>query len=199
MTSHSTSGKRWLRYGAFVVAFIGAQACVETDKTPPPFGSSGRNSTTPTSPNGVGDELGESAPPSHGEGEEVLLEPEEGAPLEAGDCTVTFKEHILPIVRDQWRCGSSECHANPKGNKPLMDTTNEDALYTLFAGTVVNGKKLVDTSSTSPADSALFCLLQGTCGPRMPRQGATAPWPERSRWWRPGCKCKAPRGRDAPP
>ena len=73
----------------------------------------------------------------------------------------------------------------------LVTSTNADATYALLTTSMHGGKKLVDASSASPADSALWCLMQGTCGPRMPRQGVDAFDLALVESW---LSCKAPRG-----
>jgi hypothetical protein len=184
---------RALQYLAFAIAFVGAQACAAEDKTPPPLHSgapeqAGQASTD--GDNGI-DGTDESSDP--GQDEDLPLAPGSGPTLDPAACSVTYTKHILPKIRDQWRCGAGGCHSSPlaTGAKTVMDTTNADATYTLLTSTVHAGKKLVDTTSVSPTDSALYCLMQGTCGQRMPRQGVdpadlvlVASW----------LKCKAPRG-----
>jgi hypothetical protein len=182
---------RALEYLAFAVAFIGAQACAADDRTPPPFHSEGAERSGQASTDNGLDGAEESSDP--GEDGQPELEPSAGPPLEPAACTVTYTKHILPKIRDQWRCGASGCHSSPlaTGAKTVMDTTNADATYAMLTSTVHAGKKLVDTTSSSPTDSALYCLMQGTCGPRMPRQGVAAADLVLLESW---LKCKAPRG-----
>jgi hypothetical protein len=106
---------------------------------------------------------------------------------------VTFTKNVMPKIRDQFRCGASGCHGAPlaTGAKTAMDTANADGTYALLTTSTHGGKKLVDTSSVTPADSALWCLMQGTCGARMPRQGVDALDLVLVESW---LKCKAPRG-----
>jgi hypothetical protein len=60
-----------------------------------------------------------------------------------------------------------------------------------LARPVAQHEKLVDTSSALPTDSAIFCLMQGTCGERMPRQGVDPLDLALVETW---LKCKSPRG-----
>ena len=177
---------RWLQYLAFGVAFIGAQACAAEDKTPPPFPTEGALSSERSSGQDGTDE-------TYGDGTDPALSPAQNAPLDPGDCSVTFTKNVLPKIRDQFRCGASGCHSAPlaTGATTVMDTANADATYALLTTATHGGKKLVDVSSTSPADSALWCLMQGTCGARMPRQGVDAFDLALVESW---LKCKAPRG-----
>jgi hypothetical protein len=174
---------RSLQYLAFGLAFVGAQACAADDKTPPPFPTEGALTSDESS--------GEDG--DYGDDTERALSPEEGAPLEPSDCSVTFTKNVLPKIQDQFRCGASGCHSAPlaTGAKTVMDTTNADATYALLTTSTHGGKKLVDATSTSPTDSALWCLMQGTCGARMPRQGVDASDLAIVESW---LKCKAPRG-----
>ena len=109
------------------------------------------------------------------------------------ECTVTYTKNILPKIRDQWRCGAGGCHSAPlaTGATTVFDTTNADTTYAKLTTTVHGGKKLVDTTSAAPADSAIYCLMQGTCGERMPRQGVDPLDLALVETW---LKCKAPRG-----
>lgn len=174
---------RSLQYLAFGLAFVGAQACAADDRSPPPFPTENALSSSES----AGDEGAAGADVS------AALSPEQGAPLEPADCSVTFTKNVLPKIRDQFRCGASGCHSAPlpAGAKTVMDTTNADATYTLLTTSMHGGKRLVDTRSTTPADSALWCLMQGTCGARMPRQGVDAFDLALVESW---LKCKAPRG-----
>ena len=174
---------RSLYYLAFGVAFFGAQACSNDVPAPPPFKAesaqqSGDATDEPADP-GAND-------PASSEG----LSPEPGAPLDPAACSVTFTKDILPKVRDQWRCGASACHGNPTVNKPVMDTTNADATYALLTTFVHQGKKVVNTSSMNADDSSLYCLMQGTCGARMPQQGVDALDLAMVKAW---LECNAPR------
>lgn len=180
---------RWLHYVAFALAFVGAQACTADDPAPPPFPSEG----APSSGDGAGEGTYAEDEPAPGSEEESALGPSEGAPLAPGDCSVTFTKNVLPKLRDQFRCGASGCHGAPLGTgaTTVMDTKNADATYALLTTTTHAGKKLVDTSSVTPADSALWCLMQGTCGARMPRQGVDAFDLALVESW---LKCKAPSG-----
>ena len=177
---------RALSYLPFAIALVGAQACAAADGPPPPFKTGPQTAGQASTDNGVSDpgsgELGREPPP---------LEPEPGSALEPATCSVTFMKNILPKITDQWRCGASQCHGNPTVNSPVMDPKNAAATYSLLTTSVHMGKKLVDKTSASPTDSALYCLMQGTCGQRMPRQGVdpldlalVAAW----------LKCKAPLG-----
>ena len=174
---------RSLQYLAFGLAFVGAQACAADDPTPPPFPTEGALTSSESS----GDERADGTDPS------AALTPEQGAPLEPADCSVTFTKNVLPKIRDQFRCGASGCHSAPlaAGAKTVMDTTNAVATYTLLTTSMHGGKRLVDTRSAEPADSALWCLMQGTCGARMPWQGVDASDLTLVESW---LKCKAPRG-----
>ena len=176
---------RSLNYLAFGLAFLGAQACTADDAAPPPLPASGQASTD----NPVNDD--ERVDP--GSDDPEPLEPEQGTPLPPAACSVTYTKNILPKIKDQWRCGASDCHGKPTVNKPVMDTKNADATYTLLTTFVHQGKKLVNTTSANPADSALYCLMQGTCGPRMPRQGVDPLDLALLESW---LKCKSPRGSD---
>lgn len=178
---------RSLYYLAFGLAFLGAQACAAKDTTPPPFPSSGADADSQASTEG------DSEYSDPGEDEDPALEPSSGDPLDPGACSVTFTKNVLPKIKDQWRCGAGGCHSAPlaTGATTVMDTKNADATYALLTTKTHGGKKLVDTSSTSPADSALWCLMQGTCGQRMPRQGVDPLDLALVEAW---LKCKAPRG-----
>ena len=176
---------RSLQYLAFGLAFVGAQACAPDDPSPPPFPTAGAlSSSEGAADNGAADE---------GANPPEALAPSQGAPLEPADCSVTFTKNVLPKIRDQFRCGASGCHSAPlaAGAKTVMDTTNADATYTLLTTSMHGGKKLVDTQSSTPADSALWCLMQGTCGARMPRQGVDSFDLALVESW---LKCNAPRG-----
>jgi hypothetical protein len=185
---------------AFVVAVAATQACAADDGAPPPFPSDGTANGQQASSDDLGDELGGDASGSdysdedgydQGGGDDLGgLDPQDGTPLDPAACSVTYTKHILPKIRDQWRCGASACHGNPGAHVPVMDTKDGDVTYALLTTTVHAGKKLVDTTSTSPADSALYCLMQGTCGERMPRQGVDALDLSLVESW---LKCKAPR------
>ncbi len=177
---------RLLQYVAFGLAFVGAQACAADDPAPPPFPTAGALTSSEGS-------VDESVDGVDGVDTSAELGPEQGAPLEPADCSVTFTKNVLPKIRDQFRCGASGCHSAPlaAGAKTVMDTTNAGATYTLLTTAKHGGKKLVDTSSVSPADSALWCLMQGTCGARMPKQGVDAFDLALVESW---LKCKAPRG-----
>jgi hypothetical protein len=180
---------RSLQYVAFGVAFLAASACAAKDEPPPPFPSSGALTSGGAS---ADDEASPEDTSDPGSGEPTLA-PSQGAPLDPAACSVTFTKDVLPKIRDQFRCGASGCHSAPlaAGAKTVMDTTNADATYALLTTAVHGGKKLVDTSSTSPSDSSLWCLMQGTCGARMPRQGVDAFDLALVESW---LECKAPRG-----
>lgn len=173
------------QYLAFGLAFVGVEACAADDRTPPPFPTKGALTSEESSgaDGSYGDETDS----------EQALAPGESAPLEPSDCSVTFMKNVLPKIRDQFRCGASGCHSAPlaAGAKTVMDTTNADKTYALLTASMHGGKKLVDVSSTSPSDSALWCLMQGTCGARMPRQGVDAYDLALIGSW---LECKAPRG-----
>lgn len=185
---------RLLHSVALVAAFAGVQACAADDAAPPPFASdgtaTGRQAATDGEDDDDADYAGEDSFDPDDDQEGSGLEAAGGTPLDPAACSVTYTKHILPKIREQWRCGASACHGNPGATKPLMDTKDGDATYAVLTTTVHAGKKLVDTSSTSPADSALFCLMQGTCGQRMPRQGVDALDLSLVESW---LKCKAPR------
>jgi hypothetical protein len=172
-----------LQYVAFALAFLGAQACAADDPSPPPFPTEDALSSQER----AGDEGADGTDLS------TALSPEQGAPLEPVDCSVTYTKNVLPKIRDQFRCGASGCHSAPlaAGAKTVMDTTNADATYALLTTSLHGGKRLVDTRSTTPADSALWCLMQGTCGTRMPRQGVDPLDLALVESW---LKCRAPRG-----
>ena len=181
---------RSLHYLAFAVALLGAQACAADDGAPPPFASDGTASGQQASTDDEDYDDSEGAYDDSAPGDDAELEAEEGSPLDPAACSVTFTKHILPKLQNQWRCGASACHGNPGATSPVMDTKDAVATYTLLTTTTHAGKRLVDTSSTSPADSALHCLMQGTCGQRMPRQGVDALDLALVESW---LKCRAPR------
>lgn len=179
---------RSLHFLAFAFAVLGAQACAAQNDEPPPFQSDG----SAIGEQGSTDEDHDDSEGSYDDmaGDDGELEAEEGSPLDPAPCSVTFTKHILPKIQDQWRCGASACHGNPGATSPVMDTKDALATYTLLTRTTHAGKKLVDTSSSSPTDSALHCLMQGTCGQRMPRQGVDAVDLALVESW---LKCGAPR------
>lgn len=176
---------------AFALAFTGAQACSADLPAPPTTHASGPARAGQASTDVSGDGSGvESSDPGQ---DSTTLDTQPGAPLDPAECTVTYTKNILPKIRDQWRCGASACHSAPfaTGATTIFDTGNADATYAKLTATMHAGKKLVDTSSALPTDSALFCLMQGTCGERMPRQGVDPLDLALVETW---LKCKAPRG-----
>jgi len=192
-----TVGMRWLNYLTFAIAFVGAQACASNDlPAPPPLThAGGPERSGQASTDGSGDDSTdgsdeESSDPGE---DDTPLESEQGAPLDPAECSVTYTKNILPKIRDQWRCGAGGCHSAPlaTGATTVFDSTNVDSTYTTLTTTVHSGKKLVDTTSAVPADSAIYCLMQGTCGERMPRQGVDPLDLSLVETW---LKCKAPRG-----
>jgi hypothetical protein len=182
---------RWLHYLAFALAFTGAQACSADLPAPPTTHASGpaRAGQASTDVSGDGRDV-ESSDPGQ---DTTTLDTQPGAPLDPAECTVTYTKNILPKIRDQWRCGASACHSAPlaTGATTVFDTGNADATYAKLTTTMHAGKKLVDTSSALATDSALFCLMQGTCGERMPRQGVDPLDLALVETW---LKCKSPRG-----
>jgi hypothetical protein len=187
---------RWLKYLAFGLAFIGAQACAADDPpTPPLTHASGPIRAGQASTDGSGDSTDGSGDDSSDPGEDDTqgLESQQGTPLDPPECSVTYTQNILPKIRDQWRCGAGGCHSAPlaTGATTVFDTTNADTTYAKLTTTLHGGKKLVDTTSALPADSAIYCLMQGTCGERMPRQGVDPLDLALVETW---LKCKAPRG-----
>lgn len=174
---------------AFALALLGAQACAAEDPTPAPFRAGDADNVPQASSDEASSDPDDEEASDRGE-DDPELEPEEGSPLVPATCSVTFSQHILPKIRDQWRCGASACHGNPGATAPVMDTKNADATYALLTTATHAGKKLVSTTSASPADSALHCLMQGTCGQRMPRQGVDAVDLALIESW---LNCKAPR------
>lgn len=189
-------GLRWLRYLAFGIAFAFAQACASQDPPPPPLThASGPIRAGQASTDGSGDGTDGSGVESSDPGQDdtQALESQAGTPLDPNDCSVTYAKDILPKIRDQWRCGAGGCHSAPlaAGATTVFDTTSADTTYAKLTTTVHAGKKLVDTSSAVPGDSALYCLMQGTCGERMPRQGVDPLDLTLVETW---LKCKAPRG-----
>lgn len=158
---------------AAALAVAGVTAC-GSDKAegPAPFESDG--------PRGADDELASDEYGSSDEGDEGM-EPSGSNELPTAPCTVGFDKQILPKIREIWRCGASACHSGVGAHAPLMDTTDGDKTYALLTSYVRGGKKLVDTKSTDPTKSALYCLVQGNCAEptvdskggslRMPYQG----------------------------
>lgn len=157
---------------------------------PPPFPTAGALSS---SEGAADDRTADDGAADDGANLPEALAPSQGAPLEPADCSATFTKSVLPKLRDQFRYGASGCHSAPlaAGAKTVMDTTNADATYTLLTTSMHVGKRLVDTRSATPADSALWCLMQGTCGARMPRQGVNSFDLALVESW---LKCNAPRG-----
>ncbi len=187
---------RWLNYLAFAVAFLGAQACGAADLPAPPLThGSGPARAGQASTDGSGDSTDGSGLDSSDPGQDnsQALDSQPGTPLDPPECTVTYTKNILPKIRDQWRCGAGGCHSAPlaAGATTVFDTTNADATYATLTTTTHAGKKLVDTTSAVAADSAIYCLMQGTCGERMPRQGVDPLDLALVETW---LKCKAPRG-----
>lgn len=160
---------------AAAIAMAGATACgADEPEAPAPFESDG--------PRGSDDELasdeyGSSDDPYGDEG----MDPSGSNELPTAPCSVGFDKQILPKIREIWRCGASACHSGAGAHAPLMDTTDANKTYALFTSYVRGGKKLVDTKSTDPTKSALYCLMQGNCAElgtdgkvgalRMPYQG----------------------------
>jgi hypothetical protein len=185
---------RWLQYLAFGLAFAGAQACAAADPPAPPLThSNGPDRTGQASTDGSGDSTYGSDVSSDPGSSDPGLEAQPGTPLDPAECTVTYTKDVLPKIKDQWRCGAGGCHSAPlaTGAVTVFDTTNADATYAKLTTTVHGGKKLVDTTSAAPSDSALYCLMQGTCGERMPRQGVDPLDLALVKTW---LECKAPRG-----
>ena len=187
---------RWLQYLAFGLAFLGAQACAADDPPPPPLThASGPIRAGQASTDGSGDGTDGTGVDSSdpGQGDPQALESQEGTPLDPAECSVTYAKDVLPKIRDQWRCGAGGCHSAPlaTGAVTVFDTTNADTTYAKLTTTVHGGQKLVDTTSAVPGDSAIYCLMQGTCGERMPRQGVDPLDLALVETW---LKCKAPRG-----
>jgi hypothetical protein len=160
---------RFVHGVAFVVGMLGVQACGTEDTTPPPFESSGRRGPASSSD----DELSSG---EYGVPEDEELEPSRGNDLPAAPCSVTFDKQILPKIQQVWRCGASACHGGAGAHPPLMDTTDADKTYALFTTYVHQGKKLVDTKSTTPSASSLDCLMTGTCGEPGPRAPLRMPY-----------------------
>ncbi|MDB5216130.1 MAG: hypothetical protein JWO86_4057 [Myxococcaceae bacterium] len=191
---------RWLQYLAFALAFIGAQACSAADLPAPPLShASGPARAGQASTDGSGDTSStgiEGSDPGQddtGQDDTTALDSQPGTPLDPPECTVTYTKNILPKIRDQWRCGAGGCHSAPlaTGAMTVFDTGNADTTYAKLTTTLHAGKKLVDTSSALPSDSAIFCLMQGTCGERMPRQGVDPLDLALVETW---LKCRSPRG-----
>ena len=191
-----TVGMRSINALAFAIAFVGAQACASNDLPAPPLTHGGgpeRSGQASTDGSGSDSTDGSDVVSSDPGQNDTPLEAEQGAPLDPTECSVTYTKDILPKIRDQWRCGAGGCHSAPlaTGATTVFDSTNADTTYTKLTTTVHSGKKLVDTTSAVPTDSAIYCLMQGTCGERMPRQGVDPLDLALVETW---LKCKAPRG-----
>jgi|GEM_PF-4982881 len=163
---------RTVHYAALFVGLLAVQACGGADKGPPAFDSAGSLADRGAE-EGEGDVGDDEAYGDEG-AEETELEGEEGAPIPPSACSVSYEAEVYPKIREQWRCGASQCHGAPGEHAPVMDTSDVDGTYDLLITHVHAGKKLVDTKSTDPNASALYCLMQGTCGKRMPYQGVSA-------------------------
>lgn len=154
------------------LAIAGVTACgADEPEAPAPFESDG--------PRGSDDELASDEYGADPYGDEGM-EPSGSNDLPTTPCSVGFDRQILPKIREVWRCGASACHSGAGAHAPLMDTTDGDKTYALLTSYSHGGKKLVDTKSTDPTKSALYCLVQGNCSAltadnetklRMPYQG----------------------------
>lgn len=163
---------------SFAVSCLVTQACSSSPPQPAPFPTEDDPAAS-SEPTNTGDD-GEGDSPS----------PVDGDPIAPVDCSVTWTKHILPRIQNVWRCGATQCHGGADGNFPKMDTTQSDATYTVFTTTNVDGQLLASTKSKNPDDSALACLLAGTCGQRMPYQGVSDSDLEVARAW---LACGSPR------
>jgi len=107
-----------------------------------------------------------------GEGGTVGGKCDGGEPPEAGACSVSFANDIMPKLIES--CGSATCHATPAGAAPQMDRASAVNTYANFIKQkAIGGKPYIDICTTDKTASGIACNIAGTpCGTGMPLGGA---------------------------